>query len=200
MPHQRAEIRSALSSLSADLRSSLLLIFDRAFQQSLSNRWQCAADLREELTRLMEPRSKEKESYDALRERVHAYTKQPHIQEATQIHASIEAALNLLNALSRRVRDEQGGKFEINQTGYDLRAQTHGEIWLALSNVAKKQPVEHWIKFRVDAAGQELVISATYQNSNTSLWRTDLRCPIYNKEFEDRIKELFYRQMADLIA
>jgi len=200
MPHQRGAMKSALSSLSADLRSSLLLLFDRAFQQSLSNRWQTAADLREELTRLMEPPSKEKESYDALRERVHAYTRQPHIQEATQIHASIEAALNLLNKLSRRVRDEEGGKFEYNQAGSDLKAQSHGGIWLALSNVAKKQPVEHWIKFRVEAIGPELVISAIYKDSTFSLWRTDLSSPTYGREFENRVKELFYRQMADVIA
>ena len=200
MPHQRGEMRSALNGLSSDLRSSLLLFFDRAFQQSLSNRWQTAADLRQELTRLMEPTSKEKESYDALRERVQAYTKQPHIQEATQIHASIEAALNLLNTLCRRVRDEEGGKFERNQTGYDLKEQSHGGIWLALSNTAKKQPVEHWIKFRAEAVGRELVISATYKNSTISLWRTDLGGPTYDKEFEKRVKELFYRQIADLIA
>ncbi len=173
MPHQREVIREALiAAVPAELLSRLLLIFDRGFQPTLSQRWQSAGELRKELKLLLEPSRNGGHDYEALRERVRAYTDQPHVQAATRVHTSITDALAVVTKICSRIRLEEGGKFEANQTGHNMKSPNYGE----------------------------LVLSASYRDATTTLLRTGLESPAYDKEFEARVKKVFYEQMLDLLG
>jgi serine/threonine-protein kinase len=201
MPHQRPAIKDALAAaVTPDMLLRMQLIFDRSFQNRLSQRWQSAEELRKELKLLLELPRNDRQDYEALRERVRAYTDQPHVQAATRVHTSIASALQVAMKICGRIRDEEGGKFETNQTGHDTKSPNYGETMLALTSVANKRPLEHWVKFRAEAVGNELVISATYKDSTSTLLRTDLENPVYDKEFETGVKKVFYQQMSNVLS
>jgi len=198
MPHQRQNIRQALrDTVPQEILSRLQLLFDRAFQNNLSLRWQSASTFNRELTLLMQPEA-DSEDYDALRERVHAHVDQPHVQAATRVQILVGNALQRITSIHDQIRDDEGGQFETNQTAYH-RTSDYAETMLGLTTVANPRPLENWIRFRAEVVGNEMVVSASYKDSTSILLRTALDDVVFDSEFERRVRTIFYQQIADML-
>jgi eukaryotic-like serine/threonine-protein kinase len=201
LPHQRTNIREALhAAVTPELLSRMLLIFDRGFQSTLSQRWQSADELRKQLKLLLEPMRNDSQHYEALRERVRAYTSQPHVQAATRVHTLIADALKLVMKVCNEIQTQEDGRFITNQTGHNTSSPNSGETMLALTSVASPRSLEHWIKFRAEVIGSEILLSASYRGSTSTLLRTGSENFVYDGEFETRVKRVFYKQMADVLG
>jgi eukaryotic-like serine/threonine-protein kinase len=200
MPYQRDSIRNALeSNLPAQLIASVLALFDRSFQMRLSSRWETAAQFRGELERLLEPPRAHEGDVERLRAQVHKYADQPHVQHSTQSNAIIQGLLRRIHKVADQTKSKLGGAFEVSQTGYNV-SENRGETWLVLQHPGRPKADDLWVKFRVDAVGSELVISAVYKDKEVSLGRMPLGGAHDHKSTEENIEALFYRQMSDLIS
>lgn len=200
MPHQRDSIRNILkSNVPAQLIAPLLALFDRSFQTRLSSRWETAAQFRAELKRLLEPSRAHEDDAERLRAQVHKYVEQPHVQYSTQSNATIHALLRRIHKVADQMKSKMAGAFEVSQTGYNV-ADNRGQTWLMLQHPGRPKAEDLWVKFRVEAIGSELVISAVYKDKEESLGRIPLEGVHDHKSTEENIDALFYRQVGDLIS
>jgi len=118
---------------------------------------------------------------------------------AKRVHLSISSALQAAMNMCRQIVEDEGRRFVNHQSGHNMENPTFGETKLALTSVANKRRLEHWITFRAEAVGNELVISATYRNQTRTLSRTNLENPAFDNEFKENARKIFYEQMADVI-
>jgi len=199
LPHQVESVSERLLSIGDIWRvSQLKRVFDTAFQNALTSRWQSAGELISELQRIETGAIETPMTRKALLEDVRVLQGSASSKAKQQLLSSLERALQEISAVMSSLEAQRiAPMLRPTQTAYEVRIEERRAKTALCFLTSASSSIDPSIQFRVDAIGTELVISSTYAGALSELHRTPLDSPTFGPAFQEAIEQVFIQQIRD---
>ncbi len=199
LPHQVDTARERLLSIGDTWRvSQLMRVFDTAFQNALTSRWQSTVELRSELQRIEKGAIEAPTTHKALLEDVRALQSSASSKAKLQLQKNLDAVLREISSVSSSIEAREIApmlrpwQMEHKVSVEERWAKTRRCFLLPSSPTDKPS-----IQFRVEAIGSELVTTSVYTGVLSELHRTPIDSPTFGPAFQEAVERVFMQQIRD---
>jgi len=189
LPHQRNDAQTALTSILYGRQ--LLAVFDRGFQNNISNRWNTARDLIIKLSEIISQSDTLQNLNDSasLLAQIRRDANFENYSRLQQQRNLIARALRILDELFTTTIASIDLHFDTMQRSSDSSTQNKKIYGRGIRTIDEQ--IEIWFWFVISVIGTELIISIRHDEAESEILRTDAENPIFDAIFQEAAKVKF---------